>query len=90
MNETFNLYIKITYEAHNNNTINNEKSISSSKWKFYVIGWIMPFIFLIILFFIKSKHYFSNRKCWFNLDNFWLFMSPCIATALVSSHQHLN
>lgn len=80
MNEAFNLYIAITYAAHQSSPIND----TGSQWRFYLLGWLLPAVLVIILFATKSNNYFDDNLCWFNLDNLWVNVSPMICMICVS------
>lgn len=80
MNEAFNLYITITYAAHQSSPLND----SSSQWKFYLLGWLIPGIIVLIMLLTKSNAYYHKKFCLFNLDNIWLNVSPVISMLAVS------
>ena len=81
MNEAFNLYISITYAAHQNSPTND----NGSQWRtFYLLGWILPALLVIILFATNSKTYYDRKLCWFNLQNLWINVSPLIAMLAVN------
>ncbi|CAF0710943.1 unnamed protein product [Brachionus calyciflorus] len=80
MNEAFNLYITITYAAHQSTPL----SESSSLWKFYLLGWLIPAIIVIIMILAKSDDYYHEKLCWFNLDNIWINISPNICMLSVT------
>jgi hypothetical protein len=89
MNEAFNLYITITYAAHQAGPVTE----AAPQWRFYLIGWGLPVVIVTILVVIKSDSYFAKRICWFNLDYIWIFVSPCVVMILVSiltiKHDHI-
>ncbi|RNA30400.1 adhesion G -coupled receptor L2-like [Brachionus plicatilis] len=80
MNEAFNLYITITYAAHQTSPLND----SGSQWKFYLLGWLIPAIIVFIIFLTNSDDYFHDKMCWFNLDNIWINVSPALSILAIS------
>ena len=78
MNEAFNLYITITYAAHQSGTVTN-----APQWRVYLMGWVLPLLLVPVLVMIKSDSYFGEKICWFNLDYIWIFISPCVIMILV-------
>ena len=80
MNEAFNLYITITYAAHQSSPIND----SGSQWRFYLLGYLLPGVIVFVLVLTKSKGYHDKKLCWFKLDNLWLNVSPIISMLAVS------
>lgn len=80
MNEAFNLYIAITYAAHQTSPIHD----TEGQWRFYILGWIFPAVLVIILLAIKSDDYYDKRICWFNLGHLWINISPMIAMIVVT------
>lgn len=80
MNEAFNLYITITYAAHQSTPLTD----SSSQWRFYLLGWLMPAVLVIALLITKSNTYFDKKFCWFNLENLWFNVSPMICMLAVT------
>ena len=85
MNEAFNLYITITYAAHQSGSVGD-----APQWRFYLMGWVLPVILVPVLVAFKSEIYFSKNICWFNLDYVWIFVSPCIVMILVSLIKSFN
>ena len=85
MNEGFNLYITITYAAHQSSPIND----TGPQWRFYLLGWLFPAAMVAILFLAKSKTYYDKKLCWFNLDKLWINVSPMIAMLSVSNKKFL-
>ncbi len=81
MNEAFNLYITIIYAAHQSSPINDH----GSQWRFYLLGYLLPAILVLVLILTKSKDYYDKKLCWFNLDNLWIDVSPMIAMITVCS-----
>ena len=81
MNEAFNLYISITYAAHQSSAVSDS---SGSPWRFYSLGWIMPAFIVAILFAIYSKTYYDKKLCWFNLDNLWINLVPMISMLAIT------
>lgn len=79
MNEAFNLYITITYAAHQISPIND----TGPQWRFYLIGWFFPGLIVIILLVTKSNLYYDRKLCLFNLDNLWINVSPMMAMLAV-------
>jgi latrophilin 2 len=79
MNEAFNLYITITYAAHQISPIND----TGPQWRFYIIGWLFPGLIVIILLLTKSHFYYDKKLCMFNLENLWINVSPMIAMLAV-------
>jgi hypothetical protein len=80
MNEAFNLYITITYAAHQSHPMND----TGSQWKFYLLGYIVPGVIVLILVLAKSNEYYDKKLCWFNLDHLWINVSPMIAMLAIS------
>lgn len=80
MNEAFNLYITITYAAHQSSPLND----SSSTWRFYLLGWAVPAIVVSALLLSKSNFYYDKKLCWFNLENLWVNVSPMIVMLSIS------
>ena len=80
MNEAFNLYITITYAAHQLSPINDQ----GPQWRFYIIGWVFPALIVIILLVTKSKLYYDRKWCFFNLDNLWINVSPMLAMLAIT------
>lgn len=80
MNEAFNLYITITYAAHQSSPLND----SSSQWKFYLLGWLIPIIIVVIIFLVNSDDYFDQKLCWFNLDRIWINIGPALSIIAIS------
>ena len=81
MNEAFNLYISITYAAHQSSPMDD----NASQWRtFYLLGWLFPALLIIILYITNSASYYDKKLCWFNLDNLWINVSPMIAMLAVS------
>ena len=80
MNEAFNLYITITYAAHQLTPINDQ----GPQWRFYLIGWVFPAFIVIILLVTKSKFYYDRKLCLFNLDNLWINVSPMLAMLAIT------
>ena len=80
MNEAFNLYITITYAAHQSSPIND----SGSQWRFYLLGYLLPALIVFVLILTKSKAYHDPKLCWFNLDNLWINISPIISMLAIS------
>ena len=80
MNEAFNLYITITYAAHQSSPIND----TGSQWRFYLLGYVLPAVIVFVLFLTKSKDYYDKKLCWFNLDHLWINVSPMISMLAVS------
>lgn len=80
MNEAFNLYITITYAAHQTSPLND----SGSQWKFYLLGWLIPAIIVVIFLLVYSVDYFDEKVCWFNLNNIWVNVSPAISILSIS------
>jgi latrophilin 2 len=81
MNEAFNLYITITYAAHQSGPLNDQ----GSQWRFYLLGWLMPFFIVIVMLLSHSKTYYDEKICWFNLQNLWINISPMISMVAVSA-----
>ncbi|CAL1530171.1 unnamed protein product, partial [Lymnaea stagnalis] len=73
MNEAFNLYIVITYSAHNPSDLTD----SGSMIRYYVLGWVIPAI-LVGAFVGTSDHYIAHDMCWVAPDHMWLFIGPAI------------
>ena len=85
MNEAFNLYISITYAAHQSSPVND----NGSQWRtFYLLGWLFPALLIVILFITNSNDYYDKKLCWFNLNHLWINVSPMIAMLCVS--QQMN
>jgi len=84
MNEAFNLYISITYTAHNQPT-----QTESGYWKYYVIGWGIPGVLVAALVGSNFDTYFSDSMCWVSWQNIWLFAAPPLAMITVSQY-HLS
>lgn len=81
MNEAFNLYISITYAAHQSSPAND----NGSQWRtFCLLGWLFPALLIVILFITNSNDYYDKKLCWFNLNNLWINVSPMIAMLCVS------
>ena len=80
MNEAFNLYITITYAAHQSSPIND----TGSQWRFYLLGYLLPAFMVSILLVTKSNTYYDRKMCWFNLENLWINISPMISMIAVS------
>ncbi len=80
MNEAFNLYITITYAAHQSSPINDH----GSQWRFYLLGYVLPAFMVAILLVTKSNTYYDQKLCWFNLDNLWINISPMISMIAIS------
>jgi hypothetical protein len=81
MNEAFNLYITITYAAHQSGPVNDQ----GSQWRFYLLGWLLPAVVVVVLLLSFSDTYYDARLCWFNLDNLWVNISPMIAMVAISA-----
>ena len=81
MNEAFNLYISITYAAHQTSPVSDS---GGSQFRLYLLGWVLPAVMVIILLATKSKYYYDKKLCWFNLDNLWVNVSPMISMLAVS------
>ncbi|CAG5122306.1 unnamed protein product, partial [Candidula unifasciata] len=73
MNEAFNLYIVITYSAHNPSDLND----SGSMIRYYVLGWVLPGI-MVGAFVGTSDGYYAKDMCWVAPDHMWLFIGPAI------------
>lgn len=86
MNEAFNLYITITYAAHQSGPVTD----AAPQWRFYLLGWILPIILVAVLLAVKSDSYYAKKICWFNLDHLWIFVSPSIVMILVSKCKKKN
>jgi hypothetical protein len=80
MNEAFNLYITITYAAHQSTPMND----TSSQLRFYLLGWFLPAVLVVILWWQKKALYYDTKFCWFNTENVWLNVSPMISMLVVS------
>jgi hypothetical protein len=80
MNEAFNLYITITYAAHQSSPISD----TASQWRFYLLGYLLPAVLVFVLILTKSKGYHDSKLCWFNLDNLWINISPIIIIVMIS------
>ena len=81
MNEAFNLYISLTYAAHQSSPVSDS---GGSQFRLYLLGWILPAVMVIILLATKSKYYYDKKLCWFNLDSLWVNVSPMISMLAVS------
>lgn len=79
MNEAFNLYIAITYAAHQSSPISD----TGPQWRFHLLGWVMPAGMVLGLLIGKSNNYYDKKLCWFNLEHLWLNVSPMIAMLAV-------
>ncbi|KAK3761610.1 hypothetical protein RRG08_040305 [Elysia crispata] len=74
MNEAFNLYIVITYSAHNPSDITDA---AGSMIKYYILGWVLPAIGVGI-FVGTIDNYRADDMCWIAPDHMWLFIGPAI------------
>ncbi|KAF6020995.1 GPR98 [Bugula neritina] len=79
MNEGFNVYISITYTAHNQHTQDN-----SGHWRHYIIGWGVPGILVSAIVGSTFDDYFSKDMCFVSWDSIWLFAGPPLAMICVT------
>jgi len=80
MNEAFNLYISITYAAHQTSVNDNVSQLRT----FYLLGWLFPVLLIVILYITNSEDYYDRNLCWFNLSNLWINVSPMIAMLAIT------
>ncbi|XP_050390445.2 cadherin EGF LAG seven-pass G-type receptor 1 [Patella vulgata] len=81
MNEAFNLYIVITYSAHNQTDLND----SGSMLRYHILGWVIPGILVGAFIGTNSDTYYAEDMCWISWAHFWLFIGPAVGIIAVST-----
>ncbi|CAD5123647.1 DgyrCDS11973 [Dimorphilus gyrociliatus] len=79
MNEAFNLYTVITYAAHSHSESSAE---SSSQWRYYILGWLLPAALVGAFIGTYNKDYYSLEMCFVAWKHKWLWIGP--ATAMLA------
>lgn len=80
LNEAFNLYITITYAAHQSTPMND----TSSQLRFYLLGWLLPGFTVLIYLLLYRDSYYDRKLCFFNLDNLSTNLVPMIALLVLT------
>ncbi|XP_046574177.1 cadherin EGF LAG seven-pass G-type receptor 1-like [Haliotis rubra] len=80
MNEAFNLYIVITYSAHNQ----GELTDSGSLVRYYVLGWVIPAVLVGAFVGSHSDNYYAPDMCWIAWEHFWLFIGPAVGVLAIN------
>lgn len=82
MNESFNLYILITYAAHSRS--NDQFEDEQSMLKYHVIGWILPLFFVGAYYAGNYNNYLSEVMCFITMKKIWFLITPLVVILLVT------
>lgn len=81
LNEAFNLYITITYAAHQSTHMSTD---TGSQLRFYLLGWLLPaFVVLIYLLWYRDTYY-DEKLCFFNLEQLSTNLVPMFALLIIA------
>lgn len=80
LNEAFNLYITITYAAHQSTPMND----TGSQLRFYLLGWLLPAFTVLVYLLWYRGNYYDQKLCFFNLKSLSTNLIPMIALLVIT------